>query len=235
MSEGGYIQGAADDSEAWALGLTPDIFWQNKDMLLGAGEENLSELIGELARQYQQQLPDGLATLIKPTSNIYIGKKGETRGDISFDLLIDCNGDITAPGGAKRLNLGCGSRKLGSRDLRKVLEKAKDFVSSQLARNPSQLLLVTCNTGKDLAVGTVLMMLCLFYDDDGKNIYPQLHSKSKLRCFVVAGEFVGRREGYAINKQYIRQRLAWIVSSKHDVNPSRATLQSVNSFLMSPV
>ena len=37
-----------------------------------------------------------------------------------------------------------------------------------------------------------------------------------------------------VGKQFIRQRLAWIVSSKHDVNPSRSTLQSVNAFLMQP-
>lgn len=35
-----------------------------------------------------------------------------------------------------------------------------------------------------------------------------------------------------IDKQFIKQRLAWITSSKPDANPSRATLQAVNSFLM---
>ena len=169
MSEGGYIQGAGDDSEAWALGLTPNIFWENKVALLDAGEENLPELIGELAMQYQQQLLDGQVTLIKPTRNVYIGKEGGSGGDISFDLLIHCNGDIKAPGGTETLSLGCGSRKLGSRDLRKALDKAKDFVLSQLGRNPSQLVLVACSTGQDLAVGTALMILCLFYDDGGKN------------------------------------------------------------------
>ena len=168
MSEGGYIQGAGDDGETWALGLTPNIFWENKIALLNVGEENLPELIEELTRQYRQKLPDGQTTLVKPTNNIYIGKTGQRSSDVSFDLLIDCNGDIAAPCDPKMLNLGCGCRKLGSRDLRKVLDKAKEFVSSELDANPSQLLLVTCDTGKDLAVGTVLMVLCLFYDDSGK-------------------------------------------------------------------
>lgn len=50
---------------------------------------------------------------------------------------------------------------------------------------------------------------------------------------TLKGEFVGLRT-QSVGKQFIRQRLAWIVSSKHDVNPSRSTLQSVNAFLMQP-
>lgn len=49
---------------------------------------------------------------------------------------------------------------------------------------------------------------------------------------IVAGDFDASLNKRAISKQLIRQRLAWLVSSKHDVNPSRATLQSVNAFLI---
>lgn len=48
----------------------------------------------------------------------------------------------------------------------------------------------------------------------------------------IPGDFDASLSQRAIGKQFIRQRLAWIVSSKHDVNPSRSTLQSVNAFLM---
>lgn len=47
------------------------------------------------------------------------------------------------------------------------------------------------------------------------------------------GVFTGSPAKQVMDKQFIRQRLAWIVLSKHDVNPSRSTLQSVNAFLMS--
>lgn len=50
---------------------------------------------------------------------------------------------------------------------------------------------------------------------------------------MLVGEFITSPENRVMGKQFIRQRLAWIVSSKHDVNPSRSTLQSVNAFLMS--
>ncbi len=35
-----------------------------------------------------------------------------------------------------------------------------------------------------------------------------------------------------VDKLLVKQRLAWISSAKPDANPSRATLQAVNSFLM---
>jgi len=56
------------------------------------------------------------------------------------------------------------------------------------------------------------MLLCLFYNDTGsQEINPDPQS---------------------IDKTMIKKRLAWISSSMPDVNPSRATLQSVNAFLI---
>jgi len=45
-----YIQGAADDHESWAEGLTPKIFWENSDLLLSSKQdiyENLREILEE--------------------------------------------------------------------------------------------------------------------------------------------------------------------------------------------
>lgn len=40
------------------------------------------------------------------------------------------------------------------------------------------------------------------------------------------------RTSAAIDKSFVRRRLAWITSAIPDANPSRSTLQAVNSFLM---
>lgn len=53
-----------------------------------------------------------------------------------------------------------------------------------------------------------------------------------IQANVAIGDFTITQTEHAIDKQFIRQRLAWIMSSKHDANPSRSTLQSVNAFLM---
>ncbi|KAL3486728.1 tRNA A64-2'-O-ribosylphosphate transferase [Aspergillus germanicus] len=214
ISEGGYIQGAGDDSEAWAHGLTPPVFWVHKATLLTETEEDLPEVIEKLTQEHRQQSSSHQATLVLPTRNLYISQADPSLVDCAlYDLVIDCNGkaDITKEN-QKHLSLGCISSKQGGRDLRNHLDKVRTFVSSKLGSDSSQSLLVMCESGKDLSAGALLSILCLFYND--------------------AGEFVGHRPDQSMGKQFIRQRLAWIVSSKHDVNPSRSTLQSVNAFLM---
>jgi tRNA A64-2'-O-ribosylphosphate transferase len=169
MSEGGYIQGAGDDSEGWSHGLTPPVFWANKPTLFGAAEEDLPGLIGNLMEEHRKQGPDQHATLVRPTRNTYIGQTDPRANDGGrYDLVIDCNEDpAAAEGDTKRLNLGCARSKLGSRDLRKYLDKVQAFVSSNLTSNPSQSLLVTCESGRDLSAGALLTILCLFYDENG--------------------------------------------------------------------
>ncbi|KAL4870337.1 hypothetical protein BDV12DRAFT_60360 [Aspergillus spectabilis] len=214
ISEGGYIQGAGDDSEHWAHGLTPPVFWAHKSTLLTQAEEDLPEVIQNLTQEHRSQASGPQATLIAPTRNLYISQADPgLTSDGLYDLVIDCNSNAEVTGeNPKRLNLGCTSSKQGGRDLRNHLDKVRAFINSQLGSNPSQTLLVMCESGKDLSAGTLLTIICLFYNE--------------------AGEFVGPRTDQVIGKQFIRQRLAWIVSSRHDVNPSRSTLQSVNAFLM---
>ncbi|KAJ5495160.1 hypothetical protein N7539_000276 [Penicillium diatomitis] len=216
MSEGGYIQGAGDDSEAWAHGLTPPVFWANREILKQTAEEDLPGVIADLVAEYKRQNTVHQATLIAPTRNLYISQT-DVRVDVGtqYDLVIDCHGDPrTTEGNSGRLNLGCASAKLGSRDLRKSLSRVREFIAAQLGSDSSRTLLVTCETGKDLSAGVVLAIVCLFYAEDGS--------------------FDVSQSKRSMSKQFIRQRLAWIVSSKHDVNPSRSTLQSVNAFLMEP-
>ena len=229
MSEGGYIQGAGDDSEGWAHGLTPPVFWENKATLFHTAEEDLPTLIEELVRKHRQESPAEQGTLIKPTNNLYFGKSDAgNRSTGSFDLVIDCNADSASPQDSKCLNLGLAPGKIGSRNLRKVLDKVESFIVTKLKSESSQSVVVRCDSGKDLSAGVALAIICLVYDDQGKlpsSIWVCLHTEG------IIGSYKGL-QGNAISKQYIRQRLAWIISSKHDVNPSRATLQSVNSFLM---
>lgn len=176
MSEGGYIQGAGDDSEAWAHGLTPPVFWANQTLLKQTSEEDLPGLIAELVAQSKGQDSGQPATLISPTRNLYINPTISSGDRAQYDLIIDCHGD-TAASDAKRLNLGCASAKLGSRDLRKALDRVRDFVKTSLGSDPSQSLLVTCETGKDLSAGTLLAIICLFYTENGMSLNLQLGAR----------------------------------------------------------
>jgi tRNA A64-2'-O-ribosylphosphate transferase len=214
-SEGGYIQGAADDHEAWAGSLTPQLFWANKDRLLHTNEEDMSAVIDELAGQ--QTSAEAVATLIKPTSCLYVSSSEQV--DLaSFDAVISCTPEpmshaaLKEAGVTRYMHLKCQTGKLGSRDLRGQLPQLRVWRSE--ASEPGKVL-VCCPTGKDLAVGTALAFLCLFVDDAG----------------VV--DMRKAREPRNVDKTFIKQRLSWITTSNPALNPSRATLQSVNTTLMS--
>ena len=210
-SEGGYIQGAGDDSEAWSLGLTPQLFWRYRTLLLhDTAEEDLPMTIASLIANNNTITHIEDHRLIKPTSTLYIGPSWADSPN-NFDLIVDCTAS-SGSGGPEVLAVGCREGKLGSRDLRDKLPAIKDFIRAALARESSPRILVTCPSCKDLSAGVALMLLCLFYDENGK-------------------ENTNLNASY-IDKAYIKKRLAWISSSMPDANPSRATLQSVNSFLM---
>jgi tRNA A64-2'-O-ribosylphosphate transferase len=77
---------------------------------------------------------------------------------------------------------------------------------------PSGTVLVACETGKDLAVGTALAILCWCFDESGAFRVPD--------------------ESTTFTKNGIKVRLGAIMAAFPEANPSRTTLQSVNRFLM---
>ncbi|CAO2649330.1 Nn.00g067150.m01.CDS01 [Neocucurbitaria sp. VM-36] len=215
-SENGYIQGAADDHEAWAQGLTPTLFWNNKDVLMKAKEEEAPGIIERLIAEKEEG--HAVTTLIKPTSRLYISSShnADLRG---FDVVISCTPEQLPPTSLKAANvqhylhLKCQTGKLGSRDLRSQLSRVLAFLTSFELSEHSKIL-ICCPTGKDLSVGTMLALLCLYVNEDG------VLDVSK------------RREARDIGKAFIKQRLSWITTSNPALNPSRATLQSVNAVLL---
>jgi tRNA A64-2'-O-ribosylphosphate transferase len=175
----------------------------------------MPDVIKELAGQ--QRGADAVATLIKPTSSVYVSSSEQV--DLrSFDAVISCTPEplshaaLKEAGVTRYMHLKCQTGKLGSRDLRVQLPRLRvwRFDASELGK-----VLICCPTGKDLAVGTALAFLCLFVDDKG------------------AVDMRKPREARSVDKTFIKQRLSWITTSNPALNPSRATLQSVNTTLMS--
>lgn len=217
-SEGGYVQGAGDDSEGWAHGLTAQLFWRHKGRLLATSEGDLPELIREL--DLADAKANGGKTLqaVRPTSFLYVGSLSDLHNKTvtESDAMIICASIDESIGIPKskgpRLLLPCAQGKLGSRDLRKHLPNLVEFFGTI---DPTRRVLVACETGKDISVGVALALLCLYADDKG-NLSTKL-------------------ERQKIDKNLIRRRLGWIMTSIPSAKPSRATLQSVNAFLMSPL
>jgi len=229
ISEGGYIQGAGDDSEGWSRGLTPGVFWKYQDELLQAPEDRLPTLIPRLSQQEDQDDTGGRETVkLAHATNIQIGTGPRSTSGL-FDLVINCHGE-DMDGSPTTMNLGCRGGKLGSKDLRGKLHQVKDRVERVLRGNPNGRILITCSSGKDLSVGVVVMILCVFYDDDAGAT--SLSSLSTFSLNQKTGSLRPVTDVVDVDKHLVKQRLAWITSSKPDANPSRATLQAVNSYLI---
>ncbi|KAE8451790.1 hypothetical protein EG329_002630 [Mollisiaceae sp. DMI_Dod_QoI] len=225
-SEGGYIQGAGDDTENWAYGLTPPLFWANKRLLFETAESDLPDLIQELVLQSPATgaaIASGLRC-VEPTLVLFVTTlpgildANTAVSTCTITLQPKVTEQSTWQVSPTRMDAGLGPHKLGSRSLRAALPVIMTFVEhllwsqNETAANPHRIV-VACESGKDLAIGVALAILCLCFDDQGK---------------VLEGP--GQRS--TIDKSFIRTRLGWISTSMPDANPSRATLQSVNSFLM---
>ncbi|KAL9038655.1 MAG: hypothetical protein Q9214_005194 [Letrouitia sp. 1 TL-2023] len=231
-SENGYIQGAGDDSEGWSHGLTPLVFWKNRSELLNAPEEDLPDLISKLVKQ--EEIHSGLmvgndAVLIKPTNSTYVGSLSAVSKNCRFDAVVICSEiashkistdtSTVLNKATPLLRLECPGGKLGSRALRRQLHLLSPFLSAQFNNHQNPRILFSCPKDNDLAIGTALVALCLFYGDDG-----QVDESRLTRGQETSGNM--------IDKQLIRQRLVWITTAKPSANLSRSTLQAVNSFLM---
>lgn len=248
-----YVQGAGDDTENWALGLTPGIFWRCKSELMdaaAAGEGVVESLIRGLvekerglARGEVDDYTEGGDEVWEkvreavPGRGIYVGDLSAFRNPVAWEkegvCVVVIRDKVTPPEewvkGKRRLEVGLGRSKAASRALRNALPTVCEFLlryireaqqrqeeeatdsESPSGRKPGVIIL--CESGKDLSIGVALAVYCW--------------------CFNDAGKVRREEDGEALfNKTSIRVRLGHIVTALPDVNPNRATLQSVNSFLM---
>lgn len=220
VSEGGYIQGAGDDTENWAYGLTPTVFWSNREALFFTGEGDLPDLIEELVGQGVVTGSEaGSLRCVQPTSFLFVAQTvalsaaGVSEDSLMIVLLPTISNQDTWATSRTRLDIGLGPHKVGSRSLRTALPYITDFLRKNLSDQKLAVkqIIVACESGKDLSIGAALAILCLFFDNEGK---------------------LTEASNPKIDKSFIRSRLGWVSTSMPDANPNRATLQSVNSYLM---
>ena len=173
-SEDGYIQGAGDDSEGWSHGLSPDVCWKYIERLMATPGDDLPDLIEDLLGAEKTERDTIEATLVSPTTMVYIGRLDACTKPslLDFDCIIECSEnrsreEKSANDSKTRLQLHCGSGKLASRALRSLLPEACAFIEAATFRGCPKMLFA-CPTGRDLSVGIVLAALCLYFDDDGE-------------------------------------------------------------------
>ncbi|KAB5563269.1 tRNA A64-2'-O-ribosylphosphate transferase [Coniochaeta sp. 2T2.1] len=221
LSEAGYIQGAGDDTENWAHGLTAQIWWRHKDELLATAEGELPALIERLVAE-QSERGGGAGSLRVLTDVISVGALPVEDQSVKVclvKLVPETTEKETWQKSKRKLEVGIGRSKTAGRNLRHALPticaSVKEFLDSNATEVGEQKprVIVACDTGKDLSVGVALGLDCWCFDESGK-----LRAKDA--------------EMSAFNKTAIRVRLGRIMTAMPEANPSRTTLQSVNSFLM---
>ncbi|QYS94806.1 Initiator tRNA phosphoribosyl transferase [Trichoderma simmonsii] len=246
VDEGGYIQGAGDDTENWALGLTPDVFWANVSTFLSASEADAPDLIIKLveeAKAQRQSAPSGdanPATLPRKQLTSHLSVRAISPLDLSSPTTPpsqqqqsnECLILLTETPTPKEtwllsptlLRVGLGKHKTASRNLRLALTEICSFATRFLQNHQqtkesdvaskAELLqvIVACDSGKDLSVGVALALSCYLFDDEGRFRVPD--------------------DKVAFTKTLVKMRLGAIMTVYPEANPSRSTLQSVNSFLM---
>ncbi|KAJ0156985.1 Uncharacterized protein CTA2_12732, partial [Colletotrichum tanaceti] len=225
MSEAGYIQGAGDDTENWAMGLTADVFWENADALLSAPDADLPDAVARLVAEKKRNAPRGVTPkrvapriLVCP---LPLDDDDDDDNDGTARCVVALTQDVTPPGSwvksPNRMEVGLGKHKVASRNLRQALPDICSFVSRYLdahqdAGGAAGDVLFACETGKDLSIGSALAVYCWCFDQNGK------------RRLADSKTF--------FNKDMIRVKLGTIMTAFPEANANRATLQSVNSFLM---
>jgi tRNA A64-2'-O-ribosylphosphate transferase len=199
-------------------------------------EDDLPDLIANLLQDQTNVGPHRDFRPIRPTSWLFIGSTGELqsaqRSENNFSHIITCGGtpsdSLASDLKSRYLHLHCRKGKLGSRDLRQELPNVRQYCRS----SPGvEKLLIACHDGKDLSAGVALAILCLYVDTNGQ---PPLHRESVAMILPDTGSLSTANSTNSITKTFIKQRLSWIMTSYPDAKPSRATLQSVNDFLMTP-
>ncbi|KAF9073544.1 initiator tRNA phosphoribosyl transferase [Rhodocollybia butyracea] len=221
-----YIQGSGDDHELWGMGLTPDIFWRNRERLLSADRSDLETVVASCVAASSQQenvarCPSAIGRvrgrlMVCSTSELIVDPQGklsvmakEGLDDVAL-LVISCKEECSKE---CDLHIATLAGKKGQvHFLQVVLPRSMSFIRKHLCMGMR--VCIGCDTGKDMSVGVAIAALQRFFDDEGN--------------------FAETDSDIMADKQSIRMRLEWIISERPEANPSRNTLKRVNEFLLTP-
>ncbi|GJN92240.1 hypothetical protein Rhopal_005270-T1 [Rhodotorula paludigena] len=208
-----YVQGSGDDHEAWSKGLTPPVFWQHADEILGASREEIDGVIEQI-----------LATSSLAALNIADPASSSTPSSTQIRstnlyLRFAASSADSAADDTTLINVGA--------------SKAPPPTDS----NP----LPTSLSAKPGKAGYNSFFSPAYLEPALELATDKLRQGSKVCVSVLAGEAQSEANdlGVAValillvSKDRIRTRLQWVLEAFPTVNPSRAVLNRVNEFAMS--
>lgn len=239
-----YVQGAGDDHEAWALGLTPALFWRHRLALCNAQlsraeREDMVHALVTDARSHGGAAwvaPDhapvpiqGTALVLQRVPHDHVFSAQDTA---PYALVVHATQAACAVADEAEpviLRLGLEDAKRGLSAFSRALPGAVDHITSVLLAESTTAqprpVLLCCPSGGTLSGALAVAVLAASMDEHRQLIGAgQVHEAPALLT-------AHRR---TLTKDTTQRRLQWVTSSVSDVAPSRALLQRVNAFLMGP-
>ncbi|SCV01948.1 LANO_0F14334g1_1 [Lachancea nothofagi CBS 11611] len=227
-----YVQGAADDHELWAKGLTAEMLWDHIEFLRNpkASDQALDEYISTQlkAKKASVNASGNLNDIINTdvitkelrlgriAENVKLSKCLQQQLCAAYCLVIIMSESVELSGTEEDKNstirvikLSSGSKK-SSKSLRAQLINLCPLIESNLHKRLP--ILVCCGDGKDMSLCVLLSVLCRNYNVESWELEQQS----------------------SIHKTIIRKHLSKVVAKLEgrNVNPPRASLNSVNAYLM---
>lgn len=143
------------------------MFWENHELLLKASEDELLDLVHSLAKPSSISYGSVGITLVEPTKTIYVGSLASAKAHGSdYEVIVNCS---TRPFRGSEtfqvIDFPIPDGKKGAGVLRTNLRKTVDL----LDKNVGKKMFFACLSGNDMAPAVALVVLCLYYDNEGKN------------------------------------------------------------------
>ncbi|KAL2760744.1 hypothetical protein ACRALDRAFT_2039319 [Sodiomyces alcalophilus JCM 7366] len=248
-----YVQGAGDDTENWAHGLTADLFWAHKDILLSTPESELPALVTRLVETSRLQ---GVP-LLHDSSGIHNPQpKVVVPGVVAVCSLamLDAMDEASKNGTGKE---GGGSTSDGGNANCRILLTPGVTGRETWIKSPQEM---QVGLGRHKVASrnlrTALPDICSFVsrylqdldNDDrrggagrhvvliacetGKDLSVAAALAVSMWCFDSETATRGAGGKPIFTKDMVKVKLGRIMTAYPEANPGRSSLQSVNSFLM---
>lgn len=243
-----YTQGSGDDEEIWSGGLTPGMFWDEKNhsRMMSCSQEDLPGVIEQVVQEARaagkQTIPSHGASesgQVQLAESIFCIDRRSLSHQFSegerakWTLLIHCDGqrvetkEEDCPSSnsleSSPLYLNIPHGKAGGAHFRKSIPTVVDAVQRALNSDPQATVLV-CDSTKDrsLAIGMCTALLAVFYTSKGTAGLTLTSETRRAHCDE-------------LTKDDVRRRLQWISADVPGANPSRALMLRINEVLLSSV
>ena len=163
-----YVQGAADDEESWAHGLNSTQFWQNQNKLLECTQEDeLLEVVNEIVRNVGPKTTQDDYSRIG-VSNLCLGVGGSMTGAPTIVCSHGAEGVLEQ---SMKVNLSIPSKsKPLTVMIKTVFPAAISFALKHGILDNSSIAIVATDSSRqslDLSIAVTLVLLSLFFDDQG--------------------------------------------------------------------